>query len=372
MDLPPENDPAGPPEKPAVPEEMPSVVGSRNSAGVWVMVLCGCLLVYLGVLVFKDRRSGDQHSSASAPDLDAPAAPVTSTGGGRSGVSVPLPPALTETIVPPKTDASEEKRALLEIRRKSPMIIFNAGSASSSVNPAGGGPPTGGAPVGGAPVGGAPVPAGFLPSAAAGAHATQLGDRTCMIAQGKLIDAVLESAINSDHPGMLRALVSEDIYADNGNVVLLPRGSRLIGEYDSGVARGQNRIFVLWERSIRPDGVDIQLLSAGTDSLGRTGVEGEVNNHFLTMFGAATLLSVIGASAANVGVHAGDNANSAATYREGIANGFADASNTVLGEFVRIKPTITVKQGQRIKVFVAKDLYFDGTALDANHVRFIW
>jgi type IV secretion system protein VirB10 len=89
------------------------------------------------------------------------------------------------------------------------------------------------------------------------------------------------------------------------------------------------------------------------------------------MLGAATLLSVIGASAANVGVHATDSANSIASYREGSAKSFGDASNTVLGEFVKIKPTITVQQGQRIKVFVSRDLYFDAVPPDTNQVQFI-
>ena len=148
------------------------------------------------------------------------------------------------------------------------------------------------------------MPPGYRPSKAVGSHSTSLGDRELIIAQGKLIDAVLESAVNTDQPGMLRALVANDIYGDSGRTVLLPRGSRLIGQYNSDVARGQSRVFVIWQRVIRPDGIDVQLDSGGTDSLGQAGVEGKVNNHFWTMFGAATLLSVIG----GFGLHRGSPA----------------------------------------------------------------
>ena len=170
---------------------------------------------------------------------------------------------------------------------------------------------------------------------------------------------------------MLRALVSEDIYGDTGRTVLLPRGSRLVGQYDSDAAQGQSRVFVIWQRVIRPDGIDITLDSGGTDPLGQAGVEGQVNHHFLTMFGAATLLSIIGAAASTVGVGAQDANNSLSTYRSSVSQGFNEAAGTVLGVFVRIKPTITVHPGAAIKVFVARDLYFDPTAVSANRVQVI-
>jgi type IV secretory pathway VirB10-like protein len=84
------------------------------------------------------------------------------------------------------------------------------------------------------------------------------------------------------------------------------------------------------------------------------------------MVGAASLLSVLGAAASTAGVSAGDQPNSVAQYREAITNGFSQASNSVLGVFTRIKPTITVRQGMPIKVFVARDLYFDPAAISQS------
>ena len=128
---------------------------------------------------------------------------------------------------------------------------------------------------------------------------------------------------------------------------------------------------MIWQRAIRPDGVDIALNSGGTDPLGEAGLAGDVNRHFFTMFGAATLLSIIGASAATVGVGAQDANNSLSTYRSSVAQGFNEATNNVMGVFVRIKPTITVQPGTAIKVLVARDLYFDPAQVSSRRVQVI-
>jgi type IV secretion system protein VirB10 len=104
--------------------------------------------------------------------------------------------------------------------------------------------------------------------------ATRTAGLDFLILQGKFIDAVAETAMNSDLPGQVRALVSYDIYAESGRRVMLPRGTRLIGDYNTAITKGQKRLFVVWTRAIRPDGIDIALLSGGTDPLGRAGLSG--------------------------------------------------------------------------------------------------
>ena len=113
--------------------------------------------------------------------------------------------------------------------------------------------------------------------------------------QGTVIPAVLETAINSDLPGFVRAVVSRDVRGFDGTTVLIPRGSKLIGQYRSGVALSQTRAFVVWSRVITPEGVSIDIGSPGTDQLGRGGLEGETDTHFFERFGSAILLSVMGA-----------------------------------------------------------------------------
>jgi len=189
-------------------------------------------------------------------------------------------------------------------------------------------------------------------------RAIPIKDLETKILQGKMIDIILETAINSDLPGMVRGMVSHDVYGEAGTLVLLPRGTRLIGSYNSAIRKGQARVFVVWNRAVRPDGIEIALQSSGSDSLGRVGISGDVNNHFWKIFGTSTLLSLIGAGSATVGVNSGDQNNSLSAYREEVANSFKDSSSKALDSSIDIPPTINVKQGTPMKVFVARDLDF--------------
>ncbi len=175
-------------------------------------------------------------------------------------------------------------------------------------------------------------------------------DRSYKLLQGKIIPAVLETAINSDLPGMLRASVSESVYSEDGNVLLVPKGSRLIGEYKSGIKRGQSSVFVIWSRMVRPDAIDIKIDSPGTNTLGRAGLTGFVDTHFLERFGSSALLSLIGSYAQQESQN--DN------QREAVADSFNKSSEIALEDSINITPTIHINQGERINVFVAKDLNF--------------
>ena len=190
------------------------------------------------------------------------------------------------------------------------------------------------------------------------AHASRMSHRSYTLIQGKIIDCVLETAIQSDFPGQLRCSTSNDVYAESGRAVMLPAKTRLIGQYNSAVRKGQVRVFVIWQRAIAPNGIDIQLDSPGTDTLGRAGIGGEVDNHYLEIFGVSAMLSIIGAGASSYGVNAGDQPNSATAYRQAIQQSFAQTSQQVLSPYAQIAPTIHVNQGKAIKIFVNRDLDF--------------
>jgi type IV secretion system protein VirB10 len=193
------------------------------------------------------------------------------------------------------------------------------------------------------------------------AVAKSIGALNSIIAEGSFIHAILESATNSDLPGYVRAVVSEPSYSEDGTTILIPRGSRLIGQYKSGMLQGQSRIFMVWTRLITPSGISIQLGSPGVDGLGTAGMAAdEIDRHFWQRFGTASLLSIIGTGAANAGVSSMDQANSAAAYRTAMANSFSASANESLQEDARVAPTLTIFQGKPITVFVAKDLSFQG------------
>lgn len=192
------------------------------------------------------------------------------------------------------------------------------------------------------------------------ATASQLQNLHSLIPQGTMIGGILETAIQSDLPGMVRAVISEDVYSFDGSHLLIPKGAKLVGRYRSGVMRGQSRIFVIWNRLIRNDGVSVNIGSYGTDALGRSGLDGEVDTHFFERFGSSVLLSMIDAGL-QIGVNAMDDADTA-TIALQAGSDLSRSSEIALENSIAIPPTIHVDQGKRIKVFVGKDLDFSQVA----------
>lgn len=188
---------------------------------------------------------------------------------------------------------------------------------------------------------------------AAPAKATAMRNLDATVPQGAVIPAVMETAINSDLPGLARAMVTRDVKSFDGSTVLIPRGSRVIGQYKSGVALGASRVFVIWTRVIRPDGVTIQIGSPAADPLGRGGLEGKVDRHFFTRFGGSILMSVL-----NAGVAAVSNVRTNSQIYIGSAAEAANAASAVKPSTT--SPTIQTPQGAPVTIFVARDLDFSG------------
>lgn len=184
------------------------------------------------------------------------------------------------------------------------------------------------------------------------AQATSIRNRTMMIPTGTMIPAVMETPIDTARPGLVRAIVSGNARGFDGRRVLVPRGSRLIGEYQAFVQSGQNRVLVNWTRLIRPDGVSIALSSPAADALGGAGVPGQVHSFFLQRFAAALLQSAL-----TVGVNLASRPGNGSVI-VGLPTG---QINNTIGQGLLpndIRPKITVKQGAEINVFVARDLDF--------------
>ncbi|MDE5060835.1 MULTISPECIES: TrbI/VirB10 family protein [Wolbachia] len=146
-------------------------------------------------------------------------------------------------------------------------------------------------------------------TSAQSSKATRVGKLGLMVTQGKIIDAVLETAINCDLQGMLRAMVSRDVYAETGDTVLIPKGSRLIGSYsfDSNVARA--RVNINWNRVILPHGIDIAISSLSTDELGRAGIAGIVDNKIVSALFSSVALAGVSIGSAVIGQKASNLVN---------------------------------------------------------------
>jgi type IV secretion system protein VirB10 len=192
------------------------------------------------------------------------------------------------------------------------------------------------------------------------ARATQMRDLGRVIPQGFVIPAVLETAIDSDLPGAVRAVVSRDVRGFDGSQVLVPRGSKLIGQYRSAAAVGQTRAFVVWSRIITPAGVSIDVGSPATDRLGRGGLAGTADTHFFERFGSSILLSLVSAGVEFAAHGSGNNSNTALVIGSGSqANQLATVALT---KQIDIPTTIRVPQGAPVQVSVVRDLDFSSVA----------
>ncbi len=196
-------------------------------------------------------------------------------------------------------------------------------------------------------------------------QAQQQQDLTYKIFQGQRFNAVLTHAINSDLPGMVVAEVSQDTYGHHSKVPLLPKGSRLVGQYNSRVNVGDTRLYIVWQRAITPNGIDIMLGSPATDRLGQSGSTGYVDTHFWEIFGTSSLLSMMAVGASNLSQEQGEFSNQ---YQQGVTDALMDTSSTILRGRIQRKPTIHIPQGEIIHVVVAQDLDFSVIKNQQQHI----
>ena len=174
------------------------------------------------------------------------------------------------------------------------------------------------------------------------------------VVQGTMIQAVLETAIDSSLAGQVRAMVSEDVHAYDGSRILIPRGARLIGRYQSGLDIAQQRVTIAWDRIILPSNQTVEISAFGGDELGRSGTTGFVDSRFGTRFGSAALISLIGALPAVAAQNTEEEITS--DVLEGIGEGLQDSAQSVIGEYLSVSPVIYVDQGARVTVMVDRDL----------------
>ncbi len=274
----------------------------------------------------------------------------------------PPPPAMqvypTAMPVPAGAAAPPQKSpGELAMERRLAGPAFARGSADSAGGGAGGG---GGSamPVGNGSATGTgdsadPLQALLRPTLTPAVSPSVLPTQRFLLAKGAFIDCTLETAIDSTLPGMTTCITATDTFSADGSVVLLERGTKLVGETRGQVAQGTSRIFVLWNEARTPTGVIVPLASPGTDELGRSGLAGEVNRHFWDRFGAAILLTVINGAVQGL-VNSQNNAGSVVIT----PSGTTDVMTEILRSTVSIPPTVTKAQGDRIQVFVARDVDF--------------
>lgn len=352
--------PGGDPRLEAQPGSAPIVAPPRAGPS-WVVIAIG--MAILAVLLFgvldarrravtaptvrptaADRAAG---AAAAPPQLyipPAPAPPPQQAQPQAAPPPAPAPVAPAPRIIyvpqpapapaPPVADLAPPPVA------SGPALVFERAATDSAASPAAAGEAA--APLANpASVAGERVRAGVL------------ANRAETVSQGTLIPAVLETGLDSTRPGLARAMVTRDVRGFDGRRVLVPRGSRLIGEYRSDAAPGQKRMLVNWLRLIRPDGVTIAIGSPAGDPLGRGGVRARVNSHFFERFAGAILQSTL-----DVGVNLASGLGNAPVIVA--LPGTLQNSAQPITQGNQVTPTLTVRPGTSITIFVARDLDFTG------------
>jgi type IV secretion system protein VirB10 len=192
------------------------------------------------------------------------------------------------------------------------------------------------------------------PSVATAVRAQVLPTQRLLLPKGAFLDCTLETAIDSTLPGMTTCVMATDTFGVDGQVVLLERGTKLVGETRGQVQHGSARVFVLWDEARTPTGVIVPLASPGADELGRSGLPGSVDRHFWERFGAAMLVSILdGGIQAAVQSSRGNSGTVVVN-----PSGTQDVMTEVLKGTINISPTVVKHQGDRIQVLVARDLDF--------------
>lgn len=191
------------------------------------------------------------------------------------------------------------------------------------------------------------------PTVAKATEAALVASRRWLLPKGSFLDCTLETAIDSTFAGLTTCVLATDVYGADGRVVLMERGTKLVGESRSDVRAGQSRVAVLWDEARTPSGVVFSLASPGTDALGRTGVPGTVDRHTADRFGAAVLLSLLDAGVADLAARR--QGSGAIVYN---ARDSSDIAAEVLRNTMAIPPTVRVAPGARVTVAVVRDVDF--------------
>ncbi|MCP1768678.1 type IV secretion system protein VirB10 [Bradyrhizobium japonicum] len=288
------------------------------------------------------RKLVIRQAAAFEPIPEAPAAPATTASIG------PAPVPATPAAPAPVSDQ------LLESARRAPVLAYNrpnsagrpahdsvTGSVVTDLYGFGRGEPRN------------DLADKLKPTPIEGVRAARLPNRNLLVTQGTSIPCVLETAMSSDVAGFVSCVVVRDVMSDSGNVVLMEKGTQVVGEYRGNVRRGSKRLFVLWTRAKTPTGVIAALASPATDALGRAGFDGDLDTHFFERFGSALLLSVVN-DASSIGRQLQDSSIQI-NNTTGATN---SAAAIAVEQSINIPPTLNKNQGELVNIFVARDVDF--------------
>jgi type IV secretory pathway VirB10-like protein len=309
-----------------------------------------------------DQRQSQQQSAAQRPGtVPSPAGTTNATNLSQPDVAAPAaqlpPPATTE---PPRDPIADAEKAMAFKARFASNLVTTEDDASRPLSESAAA--THNAP---ARSSGLPEVATAQPAAAAASankrapevNVSSAHGQPFVVFEGTTIDTVLVNRLDGEFAGPLKVMVTNPIYSQDRQHLLIPEGTFILGDIQKVAGLGQKRLAVTFHRLLMPDGYSVDLDQFhGLDQAGATGLKDEVNNHYVEIFGASIALGVIAGAAQATNLNQGLNESGSEAYRSGIASGLSQSGANVLDRFINIPPTITIREGHRIKVYITQDM----------------
>jgi type IV secretion system protein TrbI len=306
--------------------------------------------------------SADQRQSQQAQRTGNGTLPATVTNGtspAQATSTVPVAQAaVTPTEKPRDPVADAEKALVFKARFASNLVSASEGATRSStmqtdsVNTAAGATsvrPTEASQL-------ATGSSSTTSKRAAEVNVNSAHGQPFVLFEGTTIDTALVNRLDGEFSGPVKVMVTNPVYSQDRQHVLIPEGTFILGEAQKVSGFGQKRLAVAFHRMLMPDGYSVDLDQFhGLDQVGETGLKDKVNNHYMQIFGASIALGII-SGAAEATTNRGYSESGSDMYRQGLASSLASSGTTVLDKFINIQPTITIREGHRIKVYISQDM----------------
>ncbi|MHB8412781.1 MAG: TraB/TrbI/VirB10 family type IV secretion system protein [Candidatus Acidiferrales bacterium] len=194
------------------------------------------------------------------------------------------------------------------------------------------------------------------PAATSSGTASVAAGKNYILFEGTILETALINRLDGSFSGPVECLLTNPVYSHDRQHLLIPAGTKILGEAKKVEAFGQTRLAVVFHRLIMPDGYSVSLDQfKGLDQIGDTGLRDKVNNHYLRIFGASLAIGALGA-VSEAGTGGVLTASGSDLMRQGLAQSMAQSSAQILDRFLNILPTVTIREGHRVKVYLSGDL----------------
>ena len=311
-----------------------------------------------------DQRQSQQQ--AQRANTMAPTTMATATDPAQPGVASPaaqlLPPVSAQATEPPRDPVADAEKAMAFKARFASNLVTAEDNASRPLAES----------LSASATDIAPARSSSLPQAATAqpAETSTPGNKRApevnvnsahgqpfVVFEGTTIDTVLVNRLDGEFAGPLKVMVTNPIYSQDRQHLLIPEGTFILGDAQKVAGLGQKRLAVTFHRLLMPDGYSVDLDQFhGLDQAGSTGLKDLVNNHYVEIFGASIALGIIAGAAEATNLNQGYNESGTEAYKSGIASSLSQSSANVLDRFTNIPPTITIREGHRIKVYITQDI----------------